>query len=146
MEFKYSKVVADVGYESEENYLFLEKNGQTVFIKPSNYEISKKRKYWDDIGRIENMDYDQGNDVYIYKNEKELSLAYVRHSKSKTGYVSEKHIYQCSDCKGCPYQSDCIKGNNCKTPMEERNKVLSVARTFLKYRQEDLEGILLRIN
>lgn len=45
-----------------------------------------------------------------------------------------------------------IKGNNCKTPMEERNKVLSVARTFLKYRQEDLErilteeGILLRIN
>lgn len=36
--------------------------------------------------------------------------------------------------------------------MEERNKVLSVARTFLKYRQKNLEqilteeGILLRIN
>lgn len=36
--------------------------------------------------------------------------------------------------------------------MEERNKVLSVARDFLKYRQENLErilsdeGILLRIN
>ena len=36
--------------------------------------------------------------------------------------------------------------------MEKRNKVLSVARTFLKYRQEDLkrirseEGILMRIN
>lgn len=36
--------------------------------------------------------------------------------------------------------------------MEERNKVLSVAKTFLKYRKEDLdrilsdEGICLRIN
>ncbi len=36
--------------------------------------------------------------------------------------------------------------------MEERNKVLSVAKTFLRYREEDLkrilsdEGILIRIN
>ena len=63
-----------------------------------------------------------------------------------------KSIYQCKECKGCPYKTDCIKGNNCKTPMEERNKVLSVAKTFLKYREEDLnrilsdEGILLRTN
>lgn len=70
----------------------------------------------------------------------------------KTGYISEKHIYPCTNCKRCPYKSDCIKGNNCKTPMEERNKTLSVAKTFLKYRQEDLERILteeripLRIN
>lgn len=152
LEFKYSKVVADAGYESEENYLFLEKNGQTAFIKPANYEISKKRKYQNDIGRIENMKYDETKDCYTCKNEKELPLAYIRHSKSKTGYVSEKHIYQCAGCKGCHYKSECIKGNNCKTPMEERSKVLSVARTFLKYRQKDLErilteeGVLLRIN
>jgi len=43
--FKYSEVVADAGYESEENYLFIEKNGQTAYIKPQNYEISKTRKY-----------------------------------------------------------------------------------------------------
>ena len=66
--------------------------------------------------------------------------------------VSEKNIYQCEECSGCPYKKECIERNNCKTPMEERNKVLSVAKTFLKYRKEDLErilseeGILLRIN
>lgn len=43
--FKYSEVVADAGYESEENYLFIEENGQTAYIKPQNYEISKTRKY-----------------------------------------------------------------------------------------------------
>lgn len=152
LKFKYSKIVADAGYESEENYRFLEKNGQTAFIKSANYEISKSRKYQNDIGRIENMEYDETKDSYTCKNGKELPLSYVRHTKSRTGYVSRKNIYQCSDCRGCSYKSECIKGNNCKTPMEERNKVLSVARDFLKYRQENLErilsdeGILLRIN
>ena len=150
--FKYQKVIADSGYESEENYVFLDQNQQMAFIKPSNYEISKKRKYKKDIGRVENMKYNEKSDSYICKNNKTLSFTQVRRSKSKTGYVSEKNIYQCEECSGCPYKKECIKGNNCKTPMEERNKVLSVAKTFLKYRKEDLErilseeGILLRIN
>ena len=150
--FKYQKIIADAGYESEENYVFLDQNQQLAFIKPSNYEISKKRTYKNDIGRIENMDYDEKSDAYICKNGKQLSFTHVRRSKSKTGYVSEKNIYQCEECKDCPYKKECIKGNNCKTPIEGRNKVLSVAKTFLKYREEDLErilsdeGILLRIN
>ena len=150
--FKYQKIIADAGYESEENYVFLDTNQQLAFIKPSNYEISKKRKYKNDIGRIENMRYDEKSDSYICKNGKQLPFTHLRRSKSKTGYISEKTIYQCKECKDCPYKKECIKGNNCKTPIEERNKVLSVAKTFLKYREEDLErilsdeGILLRIN
>ena len=150
--FKYQKIIADAGYESEENYVFLDQNQQLAFIKPSNYEISKKRTYKNDISRIENMDYDENSDSYICKNGKQLSFTHVQRSKSKTGYVSEKNIYQCKKCKDCPYKKKCIKGNNCKTPIEERNKTLSVAKTFLKYREEDLErilsdeGILLRIN
>lgn len=46
------------GYESEENYSGLEAKRQLTYIKPSNYEISKKRKYKKDIGRAENMEYD----------------------------------------------------------------------------------------
>lgn len=150
--FKYQKIIADAGYESEENYVFLDQKQQLAFIKPSNYEISKKRKYKNDIGRIENMKYDEKSDSYICKNGKQLPFTHLRRSKSKTGYISEKNIYQCKECKDCPYKKECIKGNNCKTPIEERNKVLSVAKTFLKYREEDLErilsdeGILLRIN
>lgn len=152
LSFKHKKIIADAGYESEENYVFLDENQQLAYIRPSNYEISKTRKYKNDIGRMEHMDYDETSDSYTCRNGKKLSFAYVRRSKSKTGYVSEKSIYQCSECKGCPYKKDCIKGNNCKTPMEERNKVLSVAKTFLKYRKKDLErilseeGILLRTN
>ncbi|MDE6905422.1 MAG: IS1182 family transposase [Lachnospiraceae bacterium] len=152
LKFKYKNITADAGYEGEENYVFLEENGQLSYIKPANYEISKTRRYRNDIGKIENMEYDAESDVYICRNAKRLTPDHVRHSKSKTGYVSEKTIYKCEDCSGCPYKAECIKGNNCKTPLEERTKILQVARTFLKYRQEDLkriltdEGIVFRMN
>ena len=152
LKFKYKNVTTDAGYESEENYVFLKENGQLSYIKPANYEISKTRRYKNDIGKIENMEYDAESDAYICRNAKRLTADHVRHSKSKTGYVSEKTIYKCEDCSGCPYKAECIKGNNCKTPLEERTKTLQVAKTFLKYRQEDLEriltdeGIVLRMN
>lgn len=143
LNFKYKNITADAGYESEENYLFLEENGQLSYIKPANYEISKTRKYRNDIGKIENIEYDEALDIYTCRNgKKKLTVDHIRHSKSKTGYVSEKTIYRCENCESCPYKKDCIKGNNCKTPLEERTKTLQVAKTFLKYRQEDLERIL----
>lgn len=152
LKFKYKNITADAGYESEENYLFLEANNQIAFIKPANYEISKTRKYKNDIGKIENMEYDEISDFYTCKNNRKLTVSHLRRKKSKTGYISEKTIYICENCADCPYKSDCIKGNNCKTPLEERTKVLQVAKTFIKHRKEDLEriisdeGILYRMN
>ena len=39
--FKYQEIVADAGYESEENYLFLEENGQLAYIKPQTMKFPK---------------------------------------------------------------------------------------------------------
>ena len=142
LKFKYKNITTDAGYESEENYLFLEENEQLSYIKPANYESSKTRKYKNDIGKMENMEYDSESDSYTCKNKKKLTADHIRHSKTKTGYISEKTIYKCEDCTGCSNKKDCIKGNNCKTPLEERTKTLQVAKTFLKHRKEDLERIL----
>lgn len=142
LNFKYKNITTDAGYESEENYLFLETNGQLSYIKPANYEISKTRKYKNDIGNVENMKYDADTDVYICRNDKKLAVDGIRRMKTRTGYTSEKTIYKCEDCTGCPYKTDCIRGNNCKTPLEARTKVLQVGKRFLKYRQADLERIL----
>lgn len=43
--------VKDYWFESEENYSWCEANGQLAYIKPANYEQSKKKKYKTDIGR-----------------------------------------------------------------------------------------------
>ena len=142
LHFKYRDIVADAGYESEENYLFLEKNGQVSYIKPTNYEISKTRKYKTDISRQENMEYDKETDSYTCKNGKKLYADGTRKSRTASGYTSISTIYRCSDCSGCPFKDKCIKGNNCRTPMEERSKVLYVSRTKEEKRAENLKRIL----
>lgn len=142
LKFRCEKIVADAGYESEENYVYLEGNGQLAFIKPSNYEISKTRKYKNDISRIENMKYCEDGDYYTCGNNKKLTVSKMIKRKSKTGYESEKTIYTCEDCSNCPYKSKCIKGNNCRTPLEDRIKSLETSKVFNKLRKDDLERIL----
>lgn len=152
LHMKYKKIVADAGYESEENYSYLEKNGQMAFIKPANYEISKTGKYQKDIGRIENMEYDGEADAYTCRNGKKLQLSHVKKERTKTGYERETSVYTCQECEGCPYKKECIKGNHSKKPLEERSKTLYVSKKFVEYRKEDLkritseEGCELRMN
>ena len=140
--FRYLKITTDSGYESEENYCYIKENGQLSYIKPANYEIAKTRKYKNDISRIENMDYDELGDYYICKNNKKLTVNKIVKRKSKTGYISERTIYTSEDCSNCVYKSKCIKGHNCKTPLEERTKNLETSKLFNMLRKENLERIV----
>lgn len=139
--FKYQEIVTDAGYESEENYLFLEENGQLSYIKPQNYEISKTRRYRQDIGRMENMEYDEQADCYYCKNGQALTVQYEKKEKTASGYRRTVTVYQSSGCGGCPFKTECIKGNNCKTPMEGRQKVLYVSKKMKEKRQETWKRI-----
>lgn len=141
LSFQYQEIVADAGYESEENYVFLEKNGQSSYIKPLNYEISKTRKYKKDIGKMENMEYHSENDSYQCQNGKMLTVQYQRKQKTATGYPRTVTVYQCHECKGCPFKEKCIKGNNCKTPMEKREKRLYVSKVMKQKREENIKRI-----
>ena len=151
LRFPYRNIVADAGYESEENYRFIELNNQVAYIKPNNYEISKTRKYKKDIGRRENMSYNAKNDCYTCHNGRVLTKQYIQSRKTKAGYNREITVYS-GDCTGCQFKSACIKGNNCKMPMEERNKVLNVSKYMERQRKECLArltsplGTKLRMN
>lgn len=149
---RYKNIIADSGYESEENYLELETKGYEAYIKPANYQQSKTRKYKQDIGRCENMAYDETGDTYTCANGKKLVKTGVRKTKSKTGYVAEKTVYSCEQCDNCTYKTSCIKGNNSKLPMEKRSKHLEISKLFQQKRGESEkrikteQGILLRMN
>lgn len=147
----YTKPVADAGFESEENYTWCEKNGQLAFIKPSNHDQSKTKKYKSDIGKRENMLYDAENDAYICHAGHRIQAAYEKNTKSQTGYPIVTTVYNCAHCNGCPHKTKCIKGVS-KAPLEERSKNLHVSKNFQKQRKEmedrinTDEGILLRVN
>ena len=70
----FENIVADAGYESSENYLYLEENGQNCFIKPQNYEIRKKRSYKANTYTVENMEYNAKRDEYICPNGRKLKF------------------------------------------------------------------------
>ena len=100
--YQIGRVVADSGYESEENYCYFEGLERTeLFVKPTNHEQKKKRKYRTDISRRENMAYDEATDSYTCAAGKQLTFEYDRHLKSKSGFVSTTSVYRCKDCAGC---------------------------------------------
>ena len=111
---KYPVVVADAGYESEENYSFLENHGIVAMIKPANYEISKRKKYQTDISRKENMMYNPDGNFYICKRGCRLYACGTQNRKTGTGYIRKEIVYRCYECNQCPHKSECIKGRNWK--------------------------------
>lgn len=141
----FERVVADAGYESEENYAYLEKESVRSFIKPSDHEYSKTKAYAKDMEWRNAMTYDRENDCYTCKNGRTLSKSGSRKKVNpKTGYVSESKTYTCADCSGCPYLGRCYRGKYAKR--------IQVAEKFDAYRAQSEtnicteEGILLRIN
>jgi len=147
-----SKIVVDSGYESEENYCYFEQSGKPdLYVKPSNHEQRKGRKYQTDISRRENMLYDEKADTYTCAAGKELILTDTRTEHTKTGFRTEKSIYSCQDCKDCPLKERCIRSKS-KVPLEERSKTIYVSKRFARQRkamEEKInteEGKLLRVN
>ncbi len=78
---KYESVTVDAGYESEENYAYLESKKQEAFIKPANYEKSKTKKFKSDISKKENMYYNTDEDYYICASGKKMLLKGTKKKK-----------------------------------------------------------------
>ena len=140
----YTNLIADSGYESEENYLYLEEHEQVPYIKPQTYEKWKKKSFKKDISKRENMIYDEGRDCYTCHNNKELKPIGITHRKSATGYLSEITIYECEDCTDCPCKEKCTKAKG--------NRKMQVSKNFIEKRQISFknirteEGTKLRMN
>lgn len=141
---KFENVIADAGYESEENYMYLSKHKQKSYIKPQNYEKSKSKNFKEDISKRENMTYNPEEDYYICAYGRKLVPVSSKFKTSKSGYNSIVTIYESEDCNECPYKNKCTKAKG--------NKRLHVSKEFVKKRKESLnnittpEGKLLRIN
>lgn len=122
---KLEKIVADAGYESEENYVYLAENKLTSYIKPSNYEKSKTRKYKKDQEFRKSLKYDETQDKYISQEGKEFIRCNDRYRKRKSGYVTTTKVYRCFDWN----------------KEGQKTKGIYIAETFQKYREESLKNI-----
>lgn len=131
---RHSHIVADAGYESEENYTYLETHHQLAYIKPLNYEQAKTKKYQQNPGKRENMIYDVTEDNYTCANHQKL-LNVGTHTKKnkKTGFESEVTTYQCHHCGECPLR------NHCTTAKE--GKRIQVSKEFIRLREQSQQAV-----
>ena len=121
---RYEEVVADAGYESLENYLYLDRTGQYCFIKPTNHDQKKKNKFKKQIGRMENMTYQAEDDSFICTQGRTLSLR-REYTERQDGQLVTTAWYRCEDCTGCPCRSQC-----CRAKDENKPKELVLKKTF----------------
>ena len=141
---KFENIVADAGYESEENYVYIEEHGQTSYIKPQFYEKQKTKKFKLDISKRENMEYDSENDEYICALGRRLKKIGLIKRTSKSGYISQVTKYECENCEGCSVKNKCTKAKG--------NKQIQVSKKFVEKRKVSFEnittpeGIILRMN
>lgn len=123
---KLDKIVADAGYESEENYVYLSEHNLRSYIKPSNYEKSKTRKYKKEQEFRQSLIYDESQDKYISPEGKIFVRCKDKYDTKKSGYVSMSKVYRCFD-----WNKD-----------DKKTKGIYISETFQKHRKESLENII----
>ena len=142
---KFENIVADAGYESSENYLYLAENGQNCFIKPQNYEISKKRSYKANPYTVENMEYNVTKDEYICPNGKKLKFRREKNTTTENGYTISTKYYSNDKCGRCPHRDKCHKSKNGYRTIQVNNVMLEHRPKTLEALTSE-EGTLLRMN
>jgi transposase len=142
--WSFDNVICDAGYESEENYNYLKQEGYKAYIKPSNYEYSKTRKFKREMEFRSRMEYVSEGDYFICPGNRKLTYRLTQNKKRRSGYVQKTKVYECKSCENCPHLGSCYRG--------KYNKKIYVSMKFDRYRQESLDnitsehGIQLRIN
>ena len=99
-----------------------------AYIKPTNYEISQTRKYKSNKFRADNMLYDEEADNITCPAGNQLTNVGIKHSKSKSGFISEQSVYRCKACCECPMKAQCTKSKTGRT--------IQFSKAFRKYRAQ----------
>ena len=141
---KHQDVTTDAGYETDENYSGMEARKQTAYIKPKDYEQSKKRSFRKNAYLWENMPYDKEKDCFTCPAGKELRFDGVSKRKTKSGYEQQISVYRAEKCASCPHKEHCTKAKENRAI--KVNWAFEAARAASRERITSEKGILLRIN
>ena len=105
--------IGDSGFGSEENYRYLKRQRIKNYLKYSTFHREPKLKR--NRFHHDNFAYDPETDCYRCPEGKTLSFKEQKERRTVNGYPISRRIYQCEDCSGCAYASECKKGDTPRT-------------------------------
>lgn len=102
--------------------------GIEAYIKPTNYEISQTREYKSNKFRADKMPYDEESDSITCPAGNQLINVGIRHSKNRSGFVSEQSMYRCKAYCEYPMKAQRTKSKTGRT--------IQFSKSFRKFRMQ----------
>jgi transposase len=102
------KVIADAGYGSEENYVYLDGQGAEAYIKYNTFHLEQKKRKKDRF-RAASFPYDETKDEFICPAEKRLTYRRTEPYQTENGFQTELRFYECEVCCGCELKTQCTR-------------------------------------
>ena len=136
--------VADAGYGSYNNYLYCEEHGMEKYMKFTMFDKETgDHRYHNNPFRIDNFRRDEEG-YLICPNGKRFIYKYDKHVRGNR-YGRTEELYECEDCTGCPYRSDCCKRTNGNRTARLNRELTAIHHEVID-NLESIHGALLRMN
>ena len=130
-------VIADAGYGSYTNYMYLLSHNINAYVKYNTYRREKKKE----ISKYNSLNFRFEGDRYICPEGKELIFEKENYLE-EDGYLKITNHYRCHECNECPFKSECTKSDNGRKI--QKNFILEELKENAKKLLDSEEGVIHR--
>ena len=129
---RYAKtVVADSGYGSEENYLFMDVHNMEAYVKYNYFHKEQRPRYTPNPFSPASLYYNKEQDFYVCPMGQHMKRIGMKRSLTSNGFVTYSVRYQAERCEGCPLRGSCFKARG--------NRIIEVNHQLQQYKQKARE-------
>ena len=129
---RYTKtVVADSGYGSEENYLFMDVHNMEAYVKYNYFHKEQRPRYTPNPFSPASLYYNKEQDFYVCPMGQHMKRIGMKRSLTSNGFVTYSVRYQAERCDGCPLRGSCFKARG--------NRIIEVNHQLQHYKQKARE-------
>ena len=126
---RYTKtVVADSGYGSEENYLFMDVHNMEAYVKYNYFHKEQRPRYTPNPFSPASLYYNKEQDFYVCPMGQHMRRIGMKRSITSNGFVTYSVRYQAERCEGCPLRGSCFKARG--------NRIIEVNHQLQQYKQK----------
>lgn len=92
-------LIADAGYASEENYLFLDDEKIHALIPYNTFRKEPTKRYQTNLRYWQNWEYHPLEDYFVCPQGRFVEFSHYAKKKDAYGYTRDLKIYECEDCR-----------------------------------------------
>ena len=118
-----STAVADSGYGSEENYRFMDEAEMEAYVKYNRFHLEQRPRYKPNPFHHDSFHYNAAEDYYVCPMGQHMIRIGTSHTRTASGYRSEKARYRAQNCKGCPLRCMCYKAKDDRRTIEANHRL-----------------------